>query len=788
MVSALDLKLGRDLWRMRGQVLAIALVLAAATATFVLSVGVHRSLSATRDAYYERSSFADVFAGMTRAPRSIVSRINALPGVRRAEGNIVQYATLDFPERNEPVRALINSIDEEGRDRLNSIVLRRGALPRAGRPAEVVIDEAFAKANGLDLGDRLIARIYGRQQRIQIVGIGLAPNYIYAIAPGDMIPDERRFSILWMGRRALEAATDRREAINALALTLQRGASEDSVIRRVDGMLAPYGGTGAYGRVDHPSNAFLDGELTQLRALTRVIPPIFLAVSSFLVYVVLGRMIRTERTQIGLLKAFGYSDRAVGWHYLKFAFVVAAVAILLGSLAGIWMGRAMTRTYAEYFRFPFLFYQLSPGVFLEAGALAFGAAALGALGGVAAAMGLSPAVAMAPPPPPVYRAGVVEALGRRAGLTAIGEMIVRHIVRWPLRSAVTTFGVALSMGLLFAVVQFVDSSRAMLDQFYFRAQREDLTVTFTEPRNEDVLYALAAIPGVLRVEPTRAVAVKLHNGSLVERTAIESFAEDSILSARIDQTASEVSLPRGGLMLSRRLADQLEVRAGDRIVVELLDGRRGVSVQPVVSLVDEVVGTRAFASQATLNRLTRDGAPVGAALLKIDPMQRSAILRQLKELPVITGVTERTASRLRFEQLIEDNLLRMIGVFIIFAGAITVGVVYNAARILFSERAHEMATLRVLGYQRVEVAVVLLGELGLLIAFALPLGCMLGFGLAHLLSAMFSSDLFRLPMAATRASYGYAALMVLAAGLAAALIVARRVAQLDMVRVLKARE
>jgi putative ABC transport system permease protein len=787
-VTALDLKLARDMWRMRGQILAIALVLAAATATFVLSVGVHRSLSATRDAYYARNHFADVFVSMTRAPRAVVARITAIPGVQRAEGNIVQYATLDFPGRSEPIRVLINSVDEFGRSHLNAVTLRKGILPRPEHAGDVAVDESFAEANGLDLGDTVTAQIYGRRQVLEIVGIGLAPNYIYALPPGDLVPDERRFGIFWMGRKALEAATDRREAINTLSLTLSRDASRAEVIRKVDTILAPYGGTGAYGREDHLSHAFLDSELKQLDAMTRVIPPIFLLVSTFLVYIVLGRLIRTEREQIGLLKAFGYSDRTIGWHYLKFALAVAAIAIVMGSAAGIWMGRAMTRLYAEYYRFPFLDYQLSPQVFVGAGLLAAGAAALGAFSGVRSAMTINPAVAMSPPPPPIYRAGLVEGMGRMAGFSALGHMIVRHIARWPGRSAITILGVALSMGLLFATLQFIDASHAMLDQFFARAQQQDLTVTFTEPRNEDVIHALAQIPGVAQTEATRAVPVVLRHGNRSERTAIEGSALDARLTKRIDSSGQEVSLPPAGLMLSRQLADQLDARIGDPIDVEILSGRRARAAQPLVRIIDEIVGARAYASQATLARLTRDASPVGAALLRIDPSARDDILAKLKGMPVVLGVTERKAALAKFTEVIDSNILTMISFYIAFASAIAVGVVYNSARILFSERAHELATLRVLGYQQSEVAIVLLGEVALLVVLALPLGCLLGYGMAQLMVAMFSSDLFRLPYAATKASFGHAALVVLVAALATAVLVARRVMKLDMVRVLKAHE
>jgi putative ABC transport system permease protein len=787
-VTALNLKLLRDLWRMRGQALAIAAVLAAAAATFVLSMSLHSSLVETRRAYYDESNFADVFVEMTRAPRSVVARVMQIPGVQRAEGSIVQYATLDFVDRSAPVRALIASIEEDGAGELNRMTLRQGRFPQAGAPGEVVVDEPFATTNGLVIGDGIDAVIYGRHQNLRIVGVGLAPNYVYALAPGDIIPDDTRFGIFWMGRKALEAATNRTEAINSIAIKLRRDASEEEVIRQVDRVVAPYGGTGAYGRKDHLSNAFLDNELTQLKAMTRVIPPVFLLVATFLVYIVLGRMIRIERGQIGLLKAFGYSDLAVGWHYLKFALAIAAIATVIGAAAGAWMGQATAGMYTQYFHFPFLSYSVPPGIIAVAAALSFGAAALGALGGVWQAASLSPAVAMSPPAPPIYRAGLTERLGHWAGFTATGHMIVRHIARWPGRSAVTVFGVGLSAGLLFATLQFLDSSRTLIDSYFLRGQRQDLTVTFVEPRNESALFALESVPGVLRAEAIRAVPVKMLNGNRSERTAIESVAEDSALSARIDRNGDEIALAPAGLTLSRQLADQLAVRAGDTVEVETLVGRRTTAVLPVARIVDEFIGARAYAGQETTERLVRDASPVGGALLRIDPLQRDAILRALKGMPGVLGVSERDAALLKFEQMIDDNIYTMLFFYITFASAIAVGVVYNSARILFSEREHELATMRVLGYYRSEVGVVLLGELGLLVAASVIPGCVLGYGLAQLMIALFSSDLFRLPFAPERSTYALATLVVLAAGLGTAVVVALRVRSLDMVSVLKAQD
>jgi putative ABC transport system permease protein len=337
-------------------------------------------------------------------------------------------------------------------------------------------------------------------------------------------------------------------------------------------------------------------------------------------------------------------------------------------------------------------------------------------------------------------------------------------------------------------LQFIDSSTKMLDDFFFRSQRQDLSVTFIEARNEDVLYELASLPGVIAVEPTRAVPVRLSFGSRSERTAIEGAEPDAKLTARIDANGNEVPLPASGLMLSRPLAQQLGVSAGDLVQVELLGGRRTTSVIPVSTTIDELVGTRAYADSAVIDRLVRDAAPVGSALLRIDPALRDEIMTELAEMPIVLGVTEREAAMRLFEEVIDQNIITMIGFYVVFASAIAIGVVYNSARILFSERAHELATLRVLGYHRSEVATVLLGELALLVVLALPTGCVIGYWMAQLMTAMFSSDLFRLPFAPSRATYGFSSVVVMLAAFLTALLVVRRVTRLDMVRVLKSRE
>lgn len=787
-LQALDRKLLRDLWRLKGQSLAIAAVIMAAVATVMMSLGTRHSLLLTRDDYYRQAHFADVFANVKRAPEQLVRRISEIEGVQATESRVVQYGLADMPQTAEPVRLGLYSIPETHPGLTNTVLIRTGRSVEAGNADEIVLHEAFATANDLHPGDSITATIYGKQRHLQIVGIGLAPDFIYVLGPGDLVPDDRRFGIGWMGREALEAAANMKEAFNAISITLRHDASEQDVITALDRLLNPYGGTGAYGRKTQLSNAFIESELDQLGAMTKTIPPVFLLVSTFLVYLVLNRLIQAEREQIGLLKAFGYTSKRIMFHYLKLTALVASLGIIGGWAAGAWLGHAMTGLYASYYRFPAFTYQLSASTFILSAVLSFVFSSIGAVLGTRQALVLAPAVAMSPPPPAVYGQSRLERLFAGKGVGAVGQMIVRHLLRWPVRSLMTTTGVGMSLALLFSVMQFHDAADRMLDLFFGRSQQEDIAVHLTEARALSVVSDFMHLPGVLKAEPERVLAARLRVGALEERQALESVTEGSTLAMRVDSNGRRIPLPPGGLILTTALANKLNASVGDTVQIELLQGKRLSTEVKVTRVIEEFIGTRAYMDFASLNTLAGEGPVSDRLLLKVDTSRYDELYASLKKLPMISSVSRRDTAVNEFRRLMDQNIFTMIFFYSVFAGIIVIGVVYNNARIILAERQSEFATLRVLGYRNSEIAIILVGELATLIFLALPLGCLLGNLLARLITAMFSSDLFRLPFAPLNRTYGEAMLVILAASMVTAVAVARRTRHLDLIAVLKARD
>jgi len=787
-ISALDRKLLRDLFGMRGQALAIAFVIAGGIAVHLVAAGLLSSLEETRRAYYERYRFADIWAPVVRAPNALLDEIRAIEGVQAAETRVRSPALFDMPGMEEPATGEIFSLPDSGEPSVNQIYLVRGRLPAAGRRDEAVVLQSFADAHALEIGDTIPATIYGGRETITVVGVALSPEHVYSIAPGQLVPDDRLFGVLWMARDALSEAVNQEGAFNEAVVRLAYGASETAVISALDRLLEPYGAAGAYGRDEHISDAFISSEIEQLQTMGRVLPPIFLLVAAFLVNVVISRLIATERNEIGLLKAFGYSDAAVVVHYLKLVGTIGLVGIVLGAALGTWLGRLLASVYTDYYRFPLLVFQANPSVYAVALAVTGVAVGGGAAFAVRRAATIAPAEAMQPPPPPDYS----KALGAR--ITALRvldqqtRIILRQIVRFPLRAAFTSVGVAVSGALLIGTLFFLDAIEEMIDIYFNVANRHDVEVSFVEPRSRAAYFELLRAPGVLGGEPYRSVSVRLRNGHLEERIGLIGVPLDAELSRMIDTASRPVIPPPGGLVLSRDVADELRVDAGDTLTIEVTEGRRPELEVSVAAVTTTFIGSGARMRLDDLNRLLKEGPVVSGAFLTVDEDATDALYAELKGLPSVASVGLQRLAQRNFTELMDQNMGMSIWVYTLFAGLIAVGVVYNSVRISFAERERELASLRVLGFSRGEVSYILLGEIAFLTLLALPIGAALGTGLAWSLAQAVSSDLFRLPFVIGPSTYGYAALVVIIVTAVSGLLVRRRLDRMDLVGVLKSRD
>ncbi|MFO1492382.1 MAG: FtsX-like permease family protein [Kiritimatiellia bacterium] len=787
-MRALIRKSLRDLWLMRGQALAIALVMACGVATFTMSMSTRSSLQAALDRYYATRALADVFASVKRAPEALAARIADLPGVARVQTRVVVDVNLDIPGEPDAVTGRLVSLPPDPAEGLNRLTLRDGRWPEPGRRGEAVASEAFATARRLRPGDRLAAVINGRREDLRITGVALSPEYVYEIRPGAMFPDNERFGVMWMERRALAAAAGLEGAFNDVSLAAHPGAPVREILDRLDRLLEPHGSTGAFPRADQTSVKMTSDEISQMRSMAFIPPSIFLSVAAFLLNVVLTRLIGTQREQIAMLKSFGYSGAGVAAHYLWMVGGIVFSAMLIGTAAGAWLGGDMTRMYMKFFRIPDYSYRLSPLLPLGSAGLCLLAALAGVLGAVWRAARLPPAEAMRPEAPSDHGPSIAERLGFARFLGVPARMVFRNLERRPLRSLFAVIGVALATAVL-VLGSFVRGTiDYVMDVQFQGSQRQDYTVTLVEPAGDEAFSTLLHLPGVLRAEPFRAAPVRIRAGHRERRLGLTGLEPGRDLYPLLDMELRPARLAPGALLISETLGKALGVRPGDRVRVEVLSGRRRVLELPVGGFLRDFAGIAAYMDRAELGRLLGEPETWSGAFVKVDAARDAAFTRAIKETPRIAAVSSTRAAIGSFRKTFAENILRMRFFNVMFATIIAFGVVYNTARIALGERSRELATLRVIGFTRGEISTILLGEVGALVFTGILPGFGLGYGFAALATWFLATESQRFPLVVAHDTFAFSATVVLLAATLSSLVVRRGLDHLNLVSVLKARE
>lgn len=792
-MKALDRKLLRDLRRLWSQALTIALVVASGLGGFIASLSAVDSLALARERFYAQGHFADAFARVKRAPLALTEVLRGVPGVADVQVTLEQVVRVETAALADPVVGRLIGVDLRQPPRMNQVTVRSGralvpagaGLGRSDTAIEVLVSDGFANVRGLRPGDELAALVNGKRRQLRIVGTALSPEYIFAGLAG--MPDLRGFGVFWMDREALAGAYDMQGAFNHVAVKLAPQASARAVLDALSRLLAPYGGQDVYGRADQASHAMLDNEIKEQHVMGTVLPAIFLAVTAFLLHVVLSRLVATQREQIAALKALGYANAAIAAHYLKLVLVIVGVGLALGVALGDWLGLLLTRLYAEFFRFPVFEHHISPWLVLAGAGAAGAAALLGTLGAVGATVRLAPAEAMRAPAPGRYRRTLLERLGVR-GIPANLRMVLRNMERRRLRTMLTIGGTAAAVAIMVMGNFFRDAIDHIVDSAFHLAMRSDVNVWMAEPVDALVALQLARLPGVTAVEPQRNVAVRITHGHRSERVGLQGLEPQAQLQRIIDVAGRQNPAPPAGLLLTDRLADKLGLRVGDTVQLQVLEGRQRTLQLPLRATVREMMGLNAYVQRATLNRWLQEGDLASQFAVALEPGSEPRFLEATKGLPRVAGAFSKATLLRNMQDVSARNVRIMSTALTLFAAVIAVGVVYNNARIALAERIWELASLRVLGFTRGEVSALLLGELAIGIALALPLGMVLGWGLTHLVVDLLKNDQFWFPVVIRPRTYAWAGLCVVAAGLASALVVRRQIDRLDMVAALKARE
>lgn len=788
MISTLDRKLLRDLMGMKGQVIAASLVMACGVAMIIVSQSIILSLESTRDAYYQRYRMPDVFGGVRSSPLSIMPRLARIPGVAAVDLRVVKGAVLDMAGVQEPVKARLVSLSDDRQQSLNQIFLRQGRLPRVGEQRAVVVSEAFALAHGLHIGERIIAIINGRRDHLDVCGIGLSPEFVFEAPPGQTLPDNRHYGVFWMRYQALATAFNLEGAFNDFCMDLAPGTPPKQVIEEVDRVLQAYGAYGAYALKDHASSRRLGDELRIIQALSVAYPIVFLCVAAFMVNSVLMRLVRLQREQIAQLKALGYTSAQVGRHYLNYALVIVAIGGVLGILAGWHLGGIMLRVYTLLFHFPELNFQMNHVALAAALFVSVAAAVLGVAGAVWMAVKLSPAEAMRPEPPADFKPSLLERLGLTRGTSLVFRMALRNIERRPAQASFTVLGLALSTGLLVLPGGLADSVDYLLTYQWNDHYRQNVIISMREPSTIRTQYDLGHLPGVIQIEPVRGFLARVNHGHHARLVYILGLKDSAGLIQPRDILGRPIVLPKEGVVISQKLGEVLNVKPGDNIHVQALEGHCETRVVGVRGFMADFYGLAAYMDIDAVRHHLRESDTMTGAFASIDASHWEDFMSEVKNQPKVDFASAKQDQLEAFRASTGKSIGILRQLFLWMAVIVAFGVVYNSARIALSERGRDLATLRVIGLTVYEIIAVLLVELSLLVLVALPTGLLFGHWVARYVIAAVSTETVRLPAHINPSTYASSVLVVLAATCASFTLVSLMLRKLDMVAVLKARD
>ncbi|MFM6927578.1 MAG: FtsX-like permease family protein [Bdellovibrio sp.] len=764
----------------------MSILITCGVAVLVASWSSYNSLQNAKDSYYDKYRFADIFAEVIRAPKSLLSRIQTLPGVEVAEARIIEDTLLDLTSQAEP--ALGRIISYNSQSQLNKIYLRQGRLPEASTPLEVLVHESFAKAHHLKPGDSFFATLRGRKEKLVISGVGLSPEYVYALSPMAPFPDDLHFGILWMPEMDLEKLSNMQGAFNSLLLKTSTETSLPNVKTQLDQILSPFGGIGSYDRSLQISHMFVQDEIHQQRSMSTIVPGIFILVAIFILYTTMSRLIGLQRTQIATLKALGYSSRKLVFYYWRLVSIILTLGTFPALLAAHFIGKWYAHLYEQYFRFPHINFNLSNN------SIALGIIAGFLPGWVASTLALvsvfslNPAEAMRPPNPAPFSRTLLEHWHLLIPRSIQSKMVFRNILARPWRFVLSVLGIAAATGILINGSFWSDIIDFMFERQFHQVSREDLEVQLRHPRHREALQEISRIPGIYNIEGARSVGVRLLYKNFKKETAILTSEAPSTMRRVLNLQGEEIRIPDGHLLLSRYFAEKMHLKVGDIVTLQISEKTTPEFDVPVGGFVDDIVGATVYANKSDLHLWLHESPSFNTIFIKVAPAQAEKVYIQLKQMPEVASINIKKLLYASFSKNLSEMIWTFTVVLVIFATIIAGAVLFNMTRISLSEKSWELASLKIIGFEVPQVFRVLFLELGICVLCALGPGILLGYTLSYISLTWIHTETFTYPLVIDIKTYALAVIVIVITYFIAGLFLYRKVEDLNMTAALKARE
>ena len=742
-------------------------------------------LEASALSFYRVNRLADTYGYVQSMPVSYTDTLRKIPGIAAVQSRYVTELRAEVPGAADTITLKLIASDPADETPLNLLNIEGRANTDK---SELLVNPAFMQAHKLRAGDEILVISQGREFSMTVTGTAISPEYVYIVKnTSQMLPDEAGYGIAYITAEGMAMLTGHEGVANSIVLEREPGVTFDQVRTGLEDQLRPYGLKELYDKEDLMSYFFLELEMSSIAAMSTSLPMVFLFLAIVVLYLMLKRVIEQERTQIGTLKAFGYSNRRLIGHYLGYGMVTGITGGILGWVLGYLLSRVYLEMFLQFFMLPRLAGGFDPGGIVRALSLSAGSGLLGAYAGVRSIIRLHPAEAMRAESPRSFRFDIINYIGIfRQFLSSRGNMSLRSISRNPVRSLFVVISIMFSFG----IISLVGSFNGLIDKMIF-AQLQDIQRYQVKLSLEQPLHYRQAVEeawqldSVSYAEGLLELPFRISSRHLHRDIVLTGVPDHSVLYHIADTNTGETyPPPTGSIILSNGLAGELQVRAGDRIMLSsnLLPDDTELTVSAVI---EQNMGSGSYTGLGFLSELTGHPEMANAIILNTDDV--GALKESVKSSSVITTIEdkEKTLSGYRAMMGMFTGVyaaLELLGTLVAFA------IIYNTATISLSERKREYATLRVLGLSVGEVAGIMNFEYAVLTVCGIVLGIPFTRLLNHAVNMMMDTDLFcmpsTLPVSAYLLGVSSCVLAIVFSGRSAT----GKIRRFDMVEVLKERE
>lgn len=782
-------KMIRDILENKFAYLACGVVIAIGLMAYTSMSIAKDGLFYAKDQFYQDYHFPDGFAKVKAIPYARAKALEELDGIDKVGGRLIKDIRVLKPSSKENVYLRLISLHTPNGNELNGIKLEKGLFPDAKRQ-QVLVADKFYGAHQLQIGDKIEVIIEGKLVELSISGTGQSPEYIYALKELQSVAaDPKTFEVAYVPYEQMEQLFNQKGLVNDISFTLEPGVTFEDVEERLKSELKPYELESLYAAKDQLSNAMLTEELKQLERMASSLPLIFLVIAAIILYIMLKRLVESQRGQIGILKAFGYRNLEILLHYLWYGVFIGIFGGVLGGLLGIWVSKYFLKLYEMYFSLPNLGAQTSMKYFYLGIIMAALFSAAASFQGVRSVIHLQPAEAMHPVVPTIVKKTVLEKIGWFWRMFNVqGRMAIRNLLRNKSRSFFTLIGIVFTYAMMASFFSFYSMSEVMLMDQFTKVQKQDAKITLSKPMERlDVIRELQHVKGIKRVEPLLEIPVSLRFLNHKKDVMALGIMADSTLYNVFDKQGNHLQLPKSGMMVSEQIADRLDVHVGDVLQMESIYAKdEKIDIQ-VERIIPQYLGANVYMNQDVMLGLLKQGEMMTSALLSIDQRAIPDLKEDYRSSKFVSTIEIRQEMVDKYTEMMAASssamwVMALISIITGFA------IVYNSSIISLAERKRELASLRVMGMTSKEVMEVVSTEQWFLGFVGMIAGIPLAFSMCKLMSTSMSNDLYTIPAKINPDALVQAFIGTIVAIAISQISVSRKVKQLDLVAVLKERE